>query len=102
MDAESALPETVLDWMRDHGDVSLVTELDTMLGLFETARLSHPESKAELFLTSPSPGTVALFMENKHYDSDEAYIAAIAEVLRQEYELITNAGVRLQVDCRHF
>jgi len=32
VDADSALPETVLDWMRDRGDVSLVTELDTMLG----------------------------------------------------------------------
>jgi putative ABC transport system permease protein len=32
VDAESALPEAVLDWMHDHGDVSLVTEMDTMLG----------------------------------------------------------------------
>ena len=32
VDAERPLPESVLDWMRDRGDVSLVTELDTMLG----------------------------------------------------------------------
>jgi putative ABC transport system permease protein len=32
VDADSELPETVLDWMHDHGDVSLVTEMDTMLG----------------------------------------------------------------------
>lgn len=32
VDSESALPGTVLDWMHEHGDVSLVTELDTMLG----------------------------------------------------------------------
>ena len=32
VDADSALPETVLDWMRKRGDVSLVTEFDTMLG----------------------------------------------------------------------
>jgi hypothetical protein len=31
---------------------------------------------ADLFFTSPSPGTVALFMENKHYPDDEAYIEA--------------------------
>ncbi len=32
VDADEALPEHVLDWMRERGDVSLVTELDTMLG----------------------------------------------------------------------
>lgn len=32
VDAESALPDSVLGWMQDHGDVSLVTEMDTMLG----------------------------------------------------------------------
>lgn len=32
VDADGALPEHVLDWMRERGDVSLVTELDTMLG----------------------------------------------------------------------
>ena len=32
VDADEPLPETVVDWMRERGDVSLVTELDTMLG----------------------------------------------------------------------
>ena len=32
VDADSALPEAVLEWIRERGDVSLVTELDTMLG----------------------------------------------------------------------
>ncbi|MGI9203786.1 MAG: ABC transporter permease [Woeseiaceae bacterium] len=32
VDTDSALPESVLDWIHDNGDVSLVTELDTMLG----------------------------------------------------------------------
>lgn len=32
VDANKALPEPVLAWMRERGDVSLVTELDTMLG----------------------------------------------------------------------
>lgn len=32
VDTDSALPEAVLDWMRERGDVSLVTEFDTMLG----------------------------------------------------------------------
>jgi putative ABC transport system permease protein len=32
VDADSALPEEVLEWMQARGDVSLVTEVDTMLG----------------------------------------------------------------------
>ncbi|MDH3533666.1 MAG: ABC transporter permease, partial [Gammaproteobacteria bacterium] len=32
VDADQPLPETVMDWMRERGEVSLVTELDTMLG----------------------------------------------------------------------
>ena len=32
VDADSALPDEVVEWMRARGDVSLVTELDTMLG----------------------------------------------------------------------
>ncbi len=32
VDSDSALPVSVLAWMRERGDVSLVTELDTMLG----------------------------------------------------------------------
>ncbi|MDH3371784.1 MAG: ABC transporter permease [Gammaproteobacteria bacterium] len=32
VDADEPLPETVMDWMRERGDVSVVMELDTMLG----------------------------------------------------------------------
>ncbi|MBT8422822.1 MAG: ABC transporter permease, partial [Gammaproteobacteria bacterium] len=32
VDSDSPLPDTALDWMLDHGEISLVTELDTMLG----------------------------------------------------------------------
>ena len=33
VEANQPLPETVADWMRERGDVSVVTELDTMLGV---------------------------------------------------------------------
>lgn len=81
------------------GESSLRQELDMLLTLFGAAKQSHPDTSTELFFTSPSPGTVALFMENKHYPSDEAYLESIAEVLKQEYEIIASHGVQLQVDC---
>jgi 5-methyltetrahydropteroyltriglutamate--homocysteine methyltransferase len=53
----------------------------------------------DAFLTAASPGVVSLFFRNEHYASDEAYLDAIAEAMRQEYETITDSGVNLQIDC---
>lgn len=52
-----------------------------------------------LFLTAASPGVVALFFANQHYDRFEDYLFAIADAMRAEYEAITSAGVMLQIDC---
>ena len=53
----------------------------------------------DAFLTAASPGVVSLFFRNEHYPSDEAYLAAIAEAMRDEYEAIAAAGITLQIDC---
>jgi len=53
----------------------------------------------EGFMNAASPGVIAVFQPNEYYDSNEAYIEALAEVMKQEYELIVNAGLLLQVDC---
>ncbi len=51
------------------------------------------------FLTAASPGLISLFFHNGHYPSHEAYLAAIAEAMRPEYEAIVAAGFTLQLDC---
>ena len=51
------------------------------------------------FLTAASPGVVSLFFRDDHYGSEEAYLAAIAEAMRHEYETVANAGFLLQIDC---
>ena len=53
----------------------------------------------EMFLTAASPGVVSLFFRNEHYPSEEAYLYAIADAMRHEYETIANAGIVLQIDC---
>jgi len=53
----------------------------------------------EAFLSAASPGVVSLFFHNGHYPSEEAYLYAIAEAMRQEYETIAEAGLVLQIDC---
>jgi len=54
---------------------------------------------AEGFLTAASPGVISLFFRNDHYSSHEAYLAAIADAMRVEYEAVVGAGLLLQVDC---
>jgi 5-methyltetrahydropteroyltriglutamate--homocysteine methyltransferase len=54
---------------------------------------------AEGFLTAASPGVISLFFRNDHYPTHEAYLAAIAEAMRQEYEAVAQAGLILQIDC---
>ena len=51
------------------------------------------------FLNAASPGVVAAFQPNAHYPSHEAYVEAIGEAMRIEYEAIVAAGFDLQVDC---
>jgi 5-methyltetrahydropteroyltriglutamate--homocysteine methyltransferase len=53
----------------------------------------------EIFLSAASPGVISLFFRNQHYPTDEAYLFAIADAMRHEYETIANAGVILQIDC---
>ena len=53
----------------------------------------------ESFLTAASPGVVSLFFHDDHYGSEEAYLAAIAEAMRHEYETIAKSGIVLQIDC---
>ncbi|MCC7257772.1 MAG: cobalamin-independent methionine synthase II family protein [Gammaproteobacteria bacterium] len=52
----------------------------------------------EAFLSAASPGVIALFQPNDHYPSHEAYLEALAEAMRVEYEAIVAAGFLLQVD----
>jgi 5-methyltetrahydropteroyltriglutamate--homocysteine methyltransferase len=53
----------------------------------------------EAFMSAASPGVIALFFRNDHYASREAYLAAIAEAMRHEYETVVTAGFVLQIDC---
>jgi 5-methyltetrahydropteroyltriglutamate--homocysteine methyltransferase len=53
----------------------------------------------EGFMTAASPGLVPVFQNNSYYPSHEAYVEAIAECMREEYEAITGAGFVLQLDC---
>ena len=62
-------------------------------------RAAAAAGPTEAFLNAASPGVVATFLPNQYFPTHEAYIEAMAEALRDEYETIAAAGFVLQVDC---
>ena len=54
---------------------------------------------AHAFMNAVSPGTIAVFQPNRYYPSHEAYVQALAEAMRPEYEAIVAAGIELQIDA---
>ena len=51
------------------------------------------------FMNAASPGVISLFLQNDFYKTREAYLAALADVMRTEYETIVASGLDLQLDC---
>jgi 5-methyltetrahydropteroyltriglutamate--homocysteine methyltransferase len=74
------------------GDAAKV-DIDNFRAAFAPARA------VEGFLNAASPGVVSSFQPNRYYPSHEAYIEALVNVLKPEYEAIANAGLLLQIDC---
>jgi 5-methyltetrahydropteroyltriglutamate--homocysteine methyltransferase len=58
----------------------------------------HEQNYEEAFLPAIAPGTIEHWMKNDYYPSDEAYLLAIADAMREEYRAIVNAGFLLQID----
>ena len=54
---------------------------------------------AGTFSSAASPGVVSIFFANEYYATDEEYVFAIAEAMRNEYEAIAATGATVQLDC---
>ncbi len=67
--------------------------------LAHLTRATAAAATTEAFMNAASPGVVALFQPNDYYPSQEAYLEAIAEAMRAEYEAVCAAGVLLQIDA---
>ncbi|MBV9828185.1 MAG: hypothetical protein JO001_21335, partial [Alphaproteobacteria bacterium] len=66
---------------------------------FRAALGAKPQAFVEPFMTAPSPGIIVGAMKNEYYDTEDAYLAAVATALRIEYEAIIRHGFLLQLDC---
>ena len=72
---------------------------DELKADIENLKAALQDVKAEeAFMTAISPSNLELYYENRHYASDEEYLAALAEAMRVEYLAIVDAGFLLQID----
>lgn len=66
---------------------------------FKSVLANHAAPDTEAFMNAASPGLITAFQVNRHYPSHEAYLADLADAMREEYETIVDAGFLLQLDC---
>jgi 5-methyltetrahydropteroyltriglutamate--homocysteine methyltransferase len=56
----------------------------------------------EGYIAALGPLSLGAGVRNEHYESEEAYMMAVAEACREEYRAITDAGLIVQVDEPEF
>ncbi len=66
---------------------------------FKSALANHAVPGTEAFMNAASPGLITAFQVNRHYPNHEAYLADLADAMREEYETIVAEGFYLQLDC---
>ncbi len=52
----------------------------------------------EAFITAVAPGSIITRRINRYYPNDEAFLFAIADAMKTEYQAIVDAGFLLQID----
>lgn len=72
-------------------------ELQTDIANLKTAMATRGASEG--FMNAASPGVISLFLQNDFYATRDAYLAALADAMAEEYRTIVDAGLYLQLDC---
>ncbi|GIT91948.1 methionine synthase [Jannaschia pagri] len=79
--------------VRSKGQDELLTDIANL----KAAMAQH--GAAEGFMNAASPGVISLFLQNDFYPTRDAYLAALSDAMRAEYQTIVEAGLYLQLDC---
>ena len=72
-------------------------ELEKDIANLKAAMAQHGAQRG--FMNAASPGVISLFLQNGYYKTREAYLAALADAMKAEYETIVASGLDLQLDC---
>ncbi len=81
------------DRVSSKGQIDLNKDIFNLKTAMKTCNVSKG------FMNAASPGVISLFLQNQFYSSREEYLAALADVMKTEYETITSSGLYLQLDC---
>ena len=79
--------------VRSKGQGELQKDIDNQ----KAAMAAHGATRG--FMNAASPGVISLFLQNDFYPTRDAYLAALADAMKEEYETIVGAGLDLQLDC---
>lgn len=79
--------------VRSKGQGELQKDIDNL----KSAMAMHGAEQG--FMNAASPGVISLFLQNEFYPNRDAYLAALANAMTQEYKTIVDAGLLLQLDC---
>jgi len=72
-------------------------ELEKDIANLKSAMAEHGVERG--FMNAASPGVISLFLQNDFYPKREAYLEALANAMKAEYETIVASGLDLQLDC---
>jgi len=79
--------------VRSKGQDELNKDIANLRAAMDASGVDHG------FMNAASPGVISLFLQNDFYPTREAYLAALADAMREEYQTIVAAGLDLQLDC---
>jgi 5-methyltetrahydropteroyltriglutamate--homocysteine methyltransferase len=74
------------------GHAVLATDIANLKGALAAVQVE------EAFMPAVSPSNVEEWQRNRYYRSDEEFVFAVAEAMREEYKAIVDAGLLLQID----
>lgn len=80
------------------GEIKVKDEKPLQADLANLEAAAAQSNPLECFMNAASPGVIALFQPNSYYSTQDAYLEALANAMRQEYEAIVAAGFMLQLD----
>jgi 5-methyltetrahydropteroyltriglutamate--homocysteine methyltransferase len=78
------------------------TAHSTIQSDIETLKAAIGNRDTEAYAAALGPLSLGAGVRNEYYPTEEAYMTAVAEAVREEYKAITDAGLILQVDEPEF
>ncbi|MDE3077761.1 MAG: epoxyalkane--coenzyme M transferase, partial [Chloroflexota bacterium] len=85
-------------WSRNDGPISYKGQAQVKRDIENMQAALAGSGAVEGFLTAASPGALSTVFGEGYYATYEEYVFAIADAMREEYKIIANAGLVLQLD----